>query len=144
MGRRQDQAGDRTRRQALARPLTVTHRGHQALEDAGLGVTTKTLINWLSDPEDNIRRSYRDIIHTAYENAAIVPADPIPNHLKRGQYEISGIVKTGDDERERGTRRAAPCASTPRTPPPTAREPRALCKGSLTPSRSDNRPPTRA
>lgn len=93
--------------------LTATHRGHQALEDAGLGVTTQTLINWLSDPEYNIRRSYRDLIHTAYENAAIVPADPIPDHVKRGQYEISGTVKTGDDERERGTRRAAPCASTP-------------------------------
>jgi hypothetical protein len=37
--------------------LTATHRGHQALEDAGLHVTTKTLINWLSDPEYNIRRT---------------------------------------------------------------------------------------
>ncbi|MFF9818999.1 hypothetical protein [Streptomyces sp. NPDC014006] len=88
--------------------LTATHRGYQALEDAGLNVTTKTLINWLSDPEYNIRRSYRDIIHTAYENAAIVPADPIPDRFKNGQFEISGLVKTGDDERERGNRRAAP------------------------------------
>lgn len=88
--------------------LTGTRRGYQALEDAGLGVTTPTLINWLSDPEYNVRRSYQDIIHTAYENAAIVPADPIPDHIKRGQFEISGIVKTGDDERERGTRRASP------------------------------------
>jgi hypothetical protein len=88
--------------------LTATHRGHQALEDAGLHVTTKTLINWLSDPEYNIRSSYRDLIHTAYENTAVVPADPIPDHVKRGQFEISGIVKTGDDERERGNRRAAP------------------------------------
>lgn len=71
-------------------------------------MTTKTLINWLSDPEYNIRRSYRDLIHTAYENAAIIPAEPIPEHVKRGQFEISGIVKTGDDERERGNRRAAP------------------------------------
>jgi hypothetical protein len=42
--------------------LTATHRGYQALEDAGLNVTTKTLINWLSDPEYNIRRSYRGLI----------------------------------------------------------------------------------
>ncbi|MFG2794178.1 hypothetical protein [Streptomyces sp. NPDC048419] len=88
--------------------LTGTHRGHQALADAGLNVTTKTLINWLSDPEYSIRRSYIDLIHTAYENTAIVPADPVPDHVRNGQFEISGIVKTGDDERERGTRRAAP------------------------------------
>jgi len=88
--------------------LTATHRGYQALEDAGLHVTTKTLVNWLSDPEYNIRRSYRDLIHTAYENTAIVPADPIPEHVKNGQFEISGTVKTGDDERERGTPRASP------------------------------------
>jgi hypothetical protein len=53
-------------------------------------VTAKTLLNWLSDPEYNVRRSYRDLIHTAYENVAIVPADPIPDHVKDGQYEISG------------------------------------------------------
>ncbi|MFF3343599.1 hypothetical protein [Streptomyces flavidovirens] len=51
-------------------------------------MTTKTLGNWLSDPEYNIRRSYRDLIHTAYENVAVVPADPIPNHVKNGQFEI--------------------------------------------------------
>ncbi|MET7927026.1 hypothetical protein ABZT43_24100 [Streptomyces sp. NPDC005349] len=88
--------------------LTSTHRGHQALVDAGLEVTTKTLVNWLSDSEYNVRRGYRDLIHTAYENVAIVPADPIPDHIKGGQYEISGTVKTGQDERERGTREAAP------------------------------------
>ncbi len=88
--------------------LTATQRGHQALEDAGLHVTTKTLVHWLSDAEYNVRRSYRDLIHTAYENVAIVPADAIPDHIKRGQYEISGTVKTGDDERDRGTRDAAP------------------------------------
>ncbi|MEU9372110.1 hypothetical protein AB0D71_47490 [Streptomyces avermitilis] len=88
--------------------LTGTHRGYQALEEAGLDVTAKTLLNWLSDPEYNVRRSYRDLIHTAYENVAIVPADPIPDHVKSGQYEISGWVTTGTDRRERGTRDAAP------------------------------------
>ena len=55
-----------------------------------------------------ICRGYRDLIHTAYENVAIVSADPIPDHIKRGQYEISGVVRTGNDERTRGTRDAAP------------------------------------
>ncbi|MCX4580709.1 hypothetical protein OHB41_47860 [Streptomyces sp. NBC_01571] len=36
------------------------------------------------------------------------PRRPIPDHIKDGQFEISGLVKTGADERERGTRRAAP------------------------------------
>ncbi|MFF7601236.1 hypothetical protein [Streptomyces mirabilis] len=88
--------------------LTGTRRGYEALESAGLDVKPDTLIKWLSDPECNVRRSYRDLIHTAYENVAIVPADPIPDHVKNGQFEISGIVKTGADERERGNRRAAP------------------------------------
>ncbi|MEV0226949.1 hypothetical protein [Streptomyces sp. NPDC050704] len=88
--------------------LTGTHRGYEALEEADLDVTVKTLINWLSDPEYNVRRSYRDLIHTAYENVAIVPAEPIPDHVKDGQYEISGYVKTGSDRRERGARDAAP------------------------------------
>ncbi|MFE7274777.1 hypothetical protein [Streptomyces sp. NPDC057623] len=88
--------------------LTATHRGYQALEDAGLDVTARTLLNWLSDAEYNVRRSYRDLIHTAYENVAVVPADPLPDRVTEGQFEISGIVRTGNDERERGTRRAAP------------------------------------
>ncbi|MET9459958.1 hypothetical protein ABZY05_33550 [Streptomyces canus] len=29
-------------------------------------------------------------------------------HIKQGQYEISGVVKTGDDERTRGTPDANP------------------------------------
>ncbi|MEU6277074.1 hypothetical protein ABZ871_32420 [Streptomyces populi] len=88
--------------------LTGTRRGYQALESAGLDVRPDTLFKWLSDPEYNVRRSYRDLIHTAYENVAIVPADPLPETVKNGQFEISGMVKTGNDERERGTRRAAP------------------------------------
>ncbi|MFJ7969659.1 hypothetical protein [Streptomyces sp. NPDC096324] len=66
------------------------------------------MFKWLSDPEYNVRRSHRDLIRTAYENVAIVPADPISDTVTNGQFEISGIVKTGNDERERGTRRAAP------------------------------------
>lgn len=88
--------------------LTGIHRGHQALEDAGLDVTVKTLINWLSDPEYNVRRSYRDLIHTAYENVAVVAAEPIPDRFKDGDFEISGWVTTGSDRRQRGTRDAAP------------------------------------
>ncbi|CAL9328416.1 hypothetical protein [Streptomyces sp. enrichment culture] len=71
-------------------------------------MTTKTLVNWLADSEYNVRRSYLDIIHTAYENVAIIPADPLPDRIKDGQYEISGVVRTGDDERTRGTVDAAP------------------------------------
>ncbi|MEV6654149.1 hypothetical protein [Streptomyces sp. NPDC051219] len=82
--------------------LTHTQRGYEALEHAGLTVRPETLIKWLSDPEYNVRRSYRQIIHAAYENAAVIPADPIPESLKNGQFEITGLVKTGDDQRFRG------------------------------------------
>ncbi|PSM37291.1 hypothetical protein C6Y14_43205 [Streptomyces dioscori] len=88
--------------------LTGTQRGYQALDEAGLDVTVKTLLNWLSDPEYNIRRSYRDVIHTAYENVAVVPAEPLPDTIKRGDFEISGWVTTGTDRRQRGTPDAAP------------------------------------
>jgi hypothetical protein len=47
--------------------LTVTHRGHRALEDAGLGVTTKTLINWLSESS-----------RPATTNASAAPDGPPP------------------------------------------------------------------
>ncbi len=88
--------------------LTGTRRGYEALETAGLDVRPGTLFKWLSDPEYNVRRGYRDLIHTAYENVAIVPADPLPDHIKDGQYEISGWVTTGTDRRQRGTPDAAP------------------------------------
>lgn len=88
--------------------LTGTRRGYEALETVGLDVRPDTLFKWLADSEYNVRRSYRDLIHTAYENVAIVPAEPIPGQVKNGQFEISGKVKTGNDERDRGTRRAAP------------------------------------
>ncbi|MEU8648155.1 hypothetical protein AB0C91_40425 [Streptomyces sp. NPDC048674] len=88
--------------------LTGTRRGYEVLDTAGLDVRPDTLIKWLSDPEYSVRRSYRDLIHTAYENVAFVPAEPLTDTVKNGQYEISGLVKTGNDERERGNRRAAP------------------------------------
>ncbi|MFJ5274712.1 hypothetical protein [Streptomyces sp. NPDC088358] len=88
--------------------ITGTPRGYEALDAAGLDVRPDTLFKWLSDSEYNVRRSYRDLIHTAYENVAIVPADPLPDTVKDGLFEFSGLVKTGADERERGARRAAP------------------------------------
>ncbi|MCN9244874.1 hypothetical protein NGF19_29530 [Streptomyces sp. RY43-2] len=83
--------------------LTHTQRGYEALERAGLSVRPATLLKWLADPEYTVRRSYRDIIHTAYESVATVPADPVPQAFKDGQFEISGLVKTGNDERFRGS-----------------------------------------
>lgn len=82
--------------------LTHTQRGWEALERAGLSVRPETLIKWLSDPEYNVRRGYVETIHAAYESVAVVAADPIPQAFKNGQFEIKGLVKTGDDERIRG------------------------------------------
>ena len=82
--------------------LTATKRGYAALEEAGLAVRAETLINWLSDPEHRIYRRYTDIIHAAYENTAVVAATPLPASLKNADFKITGLVKTGDDERVRG------------------------------------------
>jgi hypothetical protein len=88
--------------------LTQTHRGYAALEEAGLNITHATLMKWLADDEYNVRRSYRDLIHRAYETAATIPADPIPQAFKDHQFEIRGIVKTGADQRNRGANGSAP------------------------------------
>ncbi|MET7746816.1 hypothetical protein [Streptomyces sp. NPDC005385] len=55
-----------------------------------------------------MRRSYRGLIHTAYESVAFAQAEPFTETVTTGQYEISGLAKTGADERERGNKRAAP------------------------------------
>jgi hypothetical protein len=82
--------------------LTHAQRGWEALERAGLSVRPETLIKWLSDPEYNVRRSYQENIHAAYESVAVVPADSIPQAFKDGQFEIKGRVTTGADDRIRG------------------------------------------
>ncbi|MGW5736442.1 MULTISPECIES: hypothetical protein [Streptomyces] len=88
--------------------LTQTHRGYSALEETGLHITAVTLTKWLADDEYNVRRRYREIIGQAYEAAATIPADPIPQAFKDHQFEIRGIVKTGADERNRGAGGSAP------------------------------------
>ncbi|MFF1717402.1 hypothetical protein [Streptomyces sp. NPDC058268] len=88
--------------------LTQTHRGYAALEEAGLHITPTTLIKWLADDEYNVRRTYRDILTRAYEAAATIPPDPIPQAFKDHQFEIRGVVKTGADERNRGAHGSAP------------------------------------
>ncbi|MEV8023085.1 hypothetical protein AB0O76_43730 [Streptomyces sp. NPDC086554] len=65
-------------------------------------------MKWLADDEYNVRRSYREIIHQAYEAAATIPADPIPQAFKDHQFEIRGIVKTGADQCDCGAHGTAP------------------------------------
>jgi hypothetical protein len=67
----------------------------------------RALFGWLSDPEYGVRRSCRGFVRAACGNVAVVPAGPVPAHVKDGQFEISGWVATGTDRRERGTCDAA-------------------------------------
>ncbi|MEW1567760.1 hypothetical protein AB0454_32910 [Streptomyces sp. NPDC093509] len=83
--------------------LTGIRRGDEALDTASLDVRPDTLIKWLSDPECNVRRSYRALIHTAYENVAFAPAEPLTDTVKNGQYKTSGLVKTGADNANAAT-----------------------------------------
>jgi hypothetical protein len=60
---------------------------------------------------DKHGKACRNTHRESTSNALSRPSSPSPasaDHVKNGQFEISGIVKTGADERERGTRRAAP------------------------------------
>ncbi|MFE3384793.1 hypothetical protein [Streptomyces anulatus] len=88
--------------------LTATRHGYEALERAGLTVTARTLIHWLSEPEYAVRRSYQEQIRTAYEDAATTPATPLPPDFKVHQFRITGTVQIARDTRDRGTGGEAP------------------------------------
>lgn len=88
--------------------LTGTHRGYDALERAGLTVTPRTLLSWLSEPDYPVRRSYRAQIRSAYEDAATIPPTPVPSELRVHQFRITGTVQIARDIRDRGTQGEAP------------------------------------
>ena len=48
------------------------------------------------------------LIHTAYENVAVVPAEPLTDPSRTASTRSAAWSRTGNDERERGNRRAAP------------------------------------
>lgn len=78
--------------------LTETPAGYAALEAAGLNVTPKTLVAWLSDPLYPVRRGYREQIQSAYD----IRRGVWNPENERREYHIHGVFKMGDDVRYRG------------------------------------------
>lgn len=90
---------------AQYRQLSRTRLGRQALEQAGVSPTARTRARWLSHVQ-RPSRSNTDAIRRAY---GAMQHGGIPDWVKRSpEAKISGSVRTGSDERDRGTEGHAP------------------------------------
>jgi len=78
---------------------------------APASLSNRTPFKWLSDPDYNVRRSYRDLIHTRTRTSPSFRG-PHPRQVKDGQFEISGLVKTGADDANAAPAAQPLCAST--------------------------------
>lgn len=79
--------------------LTSSPRGYLAAEKAGLSVNHRTLVDWLAERrEPNAENKGK--IHKAYR----MMAGRWPTEIERRTVSISGKVRIGDDERERGSK----------------------------------------
>jgi hypothetical protein len=89
---------------AQFRQLSRTRLGRQALEQAGVRPAAVTRARWLSHVQ-RPSRSNTDAIRHAY---GAMQQGGIPDWVKRRPAEISGSVRTGSDERDRGSDEHAP------------------------------------
>ncbi|MFJ3235930.1 hypothetical protein [Streptomyces sp. NPDC086787] len=81
---------------AVSVVLPDTHEGHgRSGGGAGLHVTTKGLVDWLSDSEYNIRRDYGVLIHTAYENVAVVQPNRFPTTSRTASTRSAASSEPG-------------------------------------------------
>ena len=84
---------------AQLRALTGSERGLSFLDQFGPDVRqTRTLTAWLAE-ERTPTKANQAKIHEAYEAAA---RKAFPESMKHGTLEITGLVGTGNDFRERG------------------------------------------
>lgn len=89
--------------QAQLREITASERGYNAADVAGLDVTHRTLLRWLSSPggkdDPTPSKANQSKIHEAYE---LMARKELPDEIKDGSVKISGVVQYGDDVRTRG------------------------------------------
>lgn len=78
--------------------LTSSPRGYLAAESAGLSVNHRTLVDWLAE-----RREPSPANQSRIARAYQIMAGRWPEEVERQRVDISGMVKIGDDERDRGT-----------------------------------------
>ncbi|MEH0582533.1 hypothetical protein QBA54_50755 [Streptomyces sp. B21-108] len=77
--------------------LTSSPRGYQAAASVGLSANERTLRNWLAEKVEPTAANQR-LIDKAYR----VMAGRWPAEIENRRIDIHGLVKIGDDERERG------------------------------------------
>lgn len=78
--------------------LTATQAGYKAADRVGLTVTERTLKDWLAERREPSAAN-KALINRAYTLAG---AGKWPE-WERKEFRITGLVKQGDDERERGS-----------------------------------------
>lgn len=83
--------------------LTSSPRGYLAAERAGLSVNHRTLVDWLAERRDPSAANQSKIAR-AYQ----IMAGRWPEEIERQGVEITGLVRIGGDERERGVPPHAP------------------------------------
>lgn len=77
--------------------LTSSPRGYLAAEKAGLSVNHRTLVDWLAERREPSKAN-QALIDKAYG----FMRGRWPDAVERRRVDIHGVVKIGDDERERG------------------------------------------
>lgn len=78
--------------------LTATEAGYGALRATGLSATLRTQRGWLSG-DTTPTRANQGLIAQAYR---LMAGGGIPQSLKDATFQIHGVVKVGDDSRDRG------------------------------------------
>jgi hypothetical protein len=89
---------------AQVRQLMGTDKGYQAMGDAGAHATRRTLAGWLAQ-DHAPNKANRAAIDRAYR---AMQRGGLPEWVKRADMKITGRVKTGPDERDRGSDGNAP------------------------------------
>lgn len=77
--------------------LTSSDRGYIAAEKAGLSVNRRTLLDWLTERREPSAANQKKIAE-----AYALMRGQWPAEVERRLIEIRGLVKLGNDERERG------------------------------------------
>jgi len=83
--------------------LTSSDRGYLAAEKAGLSVNRRTLLDWLTERREPSAANQRRIAEAYSLMRGRWPAE-----VERRQIQIRGVVKIGNDERDRGAKKTQP------------------------------------
>lgn len=89
---------------AQARQLTGTRLGREAMRDAGVRATPRTVRGWLTGKHQPSKAN-REALGRAY---GAMQRGGIPEWVRHAELKITGQVQTGSDRRDRGAQGHAP------------------------------------